>query len=637
MKLFCKKAIWATALAAVMLTPALTACKEHPHEYIALSTTPATCEEAGFTLYQCACGKKKTQSIPALGHELSSEFVSYSRLLPCTREGCNYGELPSSELTLRAEITFTFNEEDEAQLQAQLERTREKIAEAGVYDGATCAYDEGSALYELYRAYQTERSAFVKLLSEAGVQYTYASALSDVQPENEARQRDFAYISEVYNAYYGEYSALYGELYESGLREYAFRGMTQAEIDEFIGSGVYADEEYLLLSAENEALKAEHKQMDDPAATDRTLELYAQTVENNNRIAQIFGYENYMDYAYEQLYLRDYTPAQTECVFDYVKQYISPLLSEYVEIINQPNFFTFTEQAARDEYRSATEASFLTDVVANELCNGFLAQINGARQGGEVSYLSSFETLFQEGNYLIGPLQKAYTSWNFALDYSIIYIGEGLWKNFTVVHEFGHYMNAAYNSHIAQTQDLAETHSQGLEMLYLNWLQGETGAEAYEKIKTVKMANAFLTVVRSVGVDAFERAVYTNSYDGLNGATIMADGTITPDEYDFLYQSIMLDLGAPEQLTSDNYWRYVTVPTPAYYLSYALSLVCSTQLYTVAENEGFDTAVERYLKLVFYSEDSSALSYREVLAYAGLNDYLDEALYQGICEIWSVS
>lgn len=38
-------------------------------------------------------------------------------------------------------------------------------------------------------------------------------------------------------------------------------------------------------------------------------------------------------------------------------------------------------------------------------------------------------------------------------------------------------------------------------------------------------------------MDCFEQAIYLDSYDGYYSDVIMADGTITEDEYDLLYVS----------------------------------------------------------------------------------------------------
>ena len=38
-------------------------------------------------------------------------------------------------------------------------------------------------------------------------------------------------------------------------------------------------------------------------------------------------------------------------------------------------------------------------------------------------------------------------------------------------------------------------------------------------------------------MDCFEQAIYLDSYDGCYSDVIMADGTITEDEYDLLYVS----------------------------------------------------------------------------------------------------
>jgi hypothetical protein len=67
---------------------------------------------------------------------------------------------------------------------------------------------------------------------------------------------------------------------------------------------------------------------------------------------------------------------------------------------------------------------------------------------------------------------------------------------------------------------------------------------------------------------------------------------------------------------------------PAYFLSYSLSLINVVQLFVKAETDGFESAVESYTKLITYVDVDSSYTYSQVLEYAGLCDYTDEALYQ---------
>ena len=73
----------------------------------------------------------------------------------------------------------------------------------------------------------------------------------------------------------------------------------------------------------------------------------------------------------------------------------------------------------------------------------------------------------------------------------------------------------------------------------------------------------------------------------------------------------------------DIYWRYVTVEQSVYYVSYAVSMLAAMQIYTVAENQSYETAMELYLSLI----DPVSASLLECLVEAELKTPMDEELY----------
>ena len=110
----------------------------------------------------------------------------------------------------------------------------------------------------------------------------------------------------------------------------------------------------------------------------------------------------------------------------------------------------------------------------------------------------------------------------------------------------------------------------------------------------------------------------------------MADGKITADEYDAVYAGLSEYLGISEAYRVDEYWRHVTISSPCYYISYAISGVNALQIYVDAMKEGFDTAKESYLKLFTYTDVDPDMTTEEILLYAGLTSYVDEQTFKRI-------
>ena len=80
-------------------------------------------------------------------------------------------------------------------------------------------------------------------------------------------------------------------------------------------------------------------------------------------------------------------------------------------------------------------------------------------------------------------------------------------------------------------------------------------------------------------------------------------------------------------MINSKYWRYVTITSPCYYISYALSALSVLQLYPMGV-EDFDAATDAYLKLFNYTDVDPDMTTEEIMEYAGLYYFTDEELYK---------
>ena len=136
----------------------------------------------------------------------------------------------------------------------------------------------------------------------------------------------------------------------------------------------------------------------------------------------------------------------------------------------------------------------------------------------------------------------------------------------------------------------------------------------------------FAAVISGSLIDSFEQAIYLDTYSGHDAAIIMADGTITVDEYKTLYASICKDYGVEESFGT--YWEYgMTITSPCYYISYSVSAISVLQLYEMAKSDGFDAAKEAYLKLFTYVDENPSMEFEDILEYAGLQSFMNEEIY----------
>ncbi len=599
------------------------------HNYVEVSRT-VTCTKAGTISYECVCGLEKTEDVAKLGHNFG-EQTSYARIPMCQNPGCKIsGSLRKSESDFRDSVTYTFTEADKERIQAKFQSLKDILAGYGDYDATAHAYVEGSEWDTKNEEYETAMLEYEDEIYFVIAQYQYAKIQSDVDFYNEDKQAIQLEISNYYDAVLADYNSLFGLVHKSPLREYFYYGMTQEEIDELLEEAENASDPRIVeLSNRNNEIETEYNAIANPEANASVLDLYAEFVSNNNQIAQIKGYDNYMDYAYDRIYGREYTPDQIESFYQNVKEYIVPLFQKYEKAWSS-NQKAHSGSNQYTQFVDFYDKPFFSYYTSNKAVNDFLTTIKTTdSEGNAVSYQDYMEDLMENKNYFRGDYSGAYSWYLRYLETPILYFGTGSNNAQTVVHEFGHYANELKNYDYSQSFDLSETHSQGLEVLFLSYLNanksGLISQTVYDLYSSYNFLNNLWITCIAAGVDAFERAVYTNEYTGESADEFLADGVISKDEYDALFTEIMAELGCQGYET---YWRLVTIRSAGYYISYSVSMACSLQLFSNSEN--YDANVQAYLKLVNYTdiEEQQEFTYKQVLEYAGLKSYDDEELFK---------
>jgi oligoendopeptidase F len=246
----------------------------------------------------------------------------------------------------------------------------------------------------------------------------------------------------------------------------------------------------------------------------------------------------------------------------------------------------------------------------------------------QISFSDCLNDLMVDGNMFRGTYEGAYVTYIRGVDLPIAYFGKGYDSSTTVAHEFGHYMNEIYNDdEYSQSFDLLETHSQGQEMLYIQYAKNYLEGDALELVETYHLLSTIQTIMLATQVTCFEQAIYLDHYEGPNSDVIMADGTITADEYDDVYAGLSEYLGIDEANRVDEYWRYVTISSPCYYISYAVSGVNALQIYVDVMIKGYDVAKDSYLKLFTYTDVDPEMTLEQILTHAGLTSYVDEQTF----------
>ncbi len=607
----------------------------HEHSFYVVGGRTPTCVKGGYSRYACACGETKREELDPLGHSWS-EFVEESRIVVCTVKGCNAKELPGYDPIHAESLTFNFTAEHEAEITAKYNEVLAAIDAAPEYDPDLHGYAEEGELKEAYDAVDALHTELYDLVLYAVAQRQIAEIDYYCDMENTELEERYSYMMDYYTELMSTFYSLSQPFYDSCYRDFYYYGMTEPEIKSYLfEANALSNEEYAALTNRNSEIELEVIGILNPTVSDDILELYEEFVANNKRIAEILGYKTYLDYAYENMYSRDYTYQDVAVITDFVKTYLAPAFCKIYERWNSLASSPLLSKEDINHYYDQVSYSFFENQNGNRILNDYIdTLVFTSNPDKQISFSDELNGLASHGNLFRGDYEGAFVTDLSAFDLPIAYFGPGYDTPFTVAHEFGHYMNEIYNSDVgSQSYDILEMHSQGNELLYLSFIEPYVTENGYDLVETYQLLNMLYTIMASLAVDCFEQAVYLDYYDGPNSAEIMADGKITANEYDLLYRSIIEDFGTSKYQESD-YWRYgMTVTSPCYYVSYSVSAISVLQLYEIANSDSQDAAVEAYLKLFTYADENPDMTTAEVLRFAGLYSFTDEELYKAISDM----
>ena len=411
-------------------------------------------------------------------------------------------------------------------------------------------------------------------------------------------------LTSAYDAYIEMVRRIY--LSDSPAKDKLFEDWTEEEIAQLLAY----DGEITELNQRNTEIEVAYRTNTSDAVR---IPLYIEMVQNNNRIAQLYGYDNYYEYAYSQVYDRDYTTQELEQVRAYAKTYLASIFDNALRNFNNSFYsldsaqqkvvtdFLYTNYyRARKNYVSAY-IDFLPESAAaamNQMLevDSTLTVSNNAEEG-------AFTTMIGDRSY--------------------VYFGPGYGNSATVVHEGGHYYASRYTDLSSMPLDLAEVHSQGNEWLFVHFLKDHMLSKPYEALVDYRIYNDMWIIMVSIMVDEFESKVYTTDISAYTAA-----------DFDALMESVVtqyFDMRyANNNLTDLNaYWREVVVKQPVYYISYGISAFTALDLY-LAAIEDFDAAMNAYVQLCENMDEE--LGFLGNISAVGLSGPFEEEFYQELAE-----
>lgn len=394
---------------------------------------------------------------------------------------------------------------------------------------------------------------------------------------------------------------------DSPAKDMLFADWTEQEIAMLMAY----DEEIALLRQRNEEITVEYYES---SSDDKKIQLYIEFVQNNNTIAQYFGYDNYYEYAYELVYDRDYQPEELEQMRQYAKDYVAEIFHQ--AYLNYYNSVSHLSQTDWDGLNSFLEADY------NSAGKNYVELYIQAVPGSMADAMN--QMLNDDSLFTTNQTAKAGAFTTMIGDRSFCYFSPGYSDSSTVIHEGGHYYASLYTDLDTVPLDLAEVHSQGNEWLFIHAMKEHMGSAQHDALVDSRVYHDLRKILTCLMVDEFESKVYT---------TDISD--FTAEDFDALMETVATQYFSMSYITNyiadiHWYWRMVVVDQPVYYISYAVSAITALDLYTVAV-EDFETAVAAY-QLLCESLDEE-LGFLGNLDAAGLAGPFQEEFYQRLVQL----
>lgn len=443
-----------------------------------------------------------------------------------------------------------------------------------------------------------------------GEQLTAAQVLYYCDLENEEASNLYLDYTEKVTQANNDYIEMLRRVYlsDSNAKDLLFADWTEAELTMLIA---YSDEVMELNQRNSEIEVAYQELQDSKNMYYDMIPLYLEMVQNNNRIANIYGYDNYYTYAYSVVYNRDYGAEEVKQYREYIGIYLPEILeSTLLDLVDRIGKLNTAEKNKLSD--------FMHGSYSETHLEGYLSSLP-EQTGTEMLNMFDGDIIWVDDD---NAMQGAFTT-DLNSDRLICYFGPEYDSTFTIIHELGHYYAGQFLSFDDISLDLAETQSQGNEWLFMCYLQEIMSADVQQLIEEYQLYNALATTLISTIVDEFEERIYTHP-DVAN---------LTDKDLIKIMNEVCEGYGGINFVNSisnvHEYWRLVVVEQPVYYISYGVSAIAAMSLYTEGL-EDYASAVDSYIRLC--EEATEEQGFLGSIQESGLLSPFDEEIYLDLVE-----
>lgn len=415
-----------------------------------------------------------------------------------------------------------------------------------------------------------------------------------------------------------DYNAMTRRVYnsDSAAKEVLFEDWTQDEIDRMLAH----NEEIASLEKRNEELTVEYRELSQESLSwdEEVVRIYNEMVKNCNRIAELYGYENYYEYASRVIYERDFGAEERSKMRSYATTYLMDAVYGALD--------TFLSKYEGLGFMDSNLVTGLMYTDYDDLGTNYVADYMQSIPG---DVAEKMQAMFDEQRVVFvddpNAVEGAFTTYIDGAPFC--FFGPGYQSSTTLIHELGHYYGGTMVELWEQPLDISEVQSQGNEWLFVYYLSETLSEELFECFLHLTITDNMTIILSALMIDQFEEMVYTHPNAG----------ELTLEEYEALMDEVVSQYGDPEEINYvigdlNTYWKMVVVEQPVYYISYAVSAVAAMDIYvTATENE--EQAWTAYRALV--EEMDPDAGFLKNLENAGIDGPFEEDVYAYFANLYA--
>ena len=334
------------------------------------------------------------------------------------------------------------------------------------------------------------------------------------------------------------------------------------------------------LTQEYNNLIAEGYQEEDQTAEEKWYEsiakIYIELLDVRNKLVNTSKYDSYMEYAYKDVYGRDYSIKEAEAYRESVKKYIVPLFNKVVEEIQAC-------PAIDDLYDM--EGPSTEDTL--EAIDEHLKEIDPQLQSA-FDYMTTYKLYDIDSSET--KMDMGYTiNLN---QYGVPFLFNTPYNDFSdytcAIHEFGHFNQMfhqpAHALYEGASYDVSEIHSQGLELLFLEYADDIYGESCADADCLYEMYAMLASVVDGCMYDEFQQKAFEMKEPSVKKLT-------------GLYEELYKEYNGENVEVDTHQWVNIshTFESPFYYISYSTSALAALQIY-VMSLDNRENAIDLYMQ-----------------------------------------